>query len=79
MYISFGITRSVCKVELNLFIELVSGTFSDEVFVILSAILLPIKSPIASNVFWIALFEVVFSASVATLVTHDFLGVSRNF
>ena len=79
MYISFGITRSVCKVELNLFIELVSGTFSDEVFVILSAILLPIKSPIASNLFWIALFEVVFSASVATLVTHDFLGVSRNF
>ena len=79
MYISFGITRSVCKVELNLFIELVSGTFSDEVFVILSAILLPVKSPIASNLFWIALFEVVFSASVATLVTHDFLGVSRNF
>ena len=51
MYISFGITRSVCKVELNLFIELVSGTFSDEVFVILSAILLPVKSPIASNLF----------------------------
>ena len=51
MYISFGITPAVCKVELNLFIELVSGTFSDEVFVISSAILLPIKSPIASNVF----------------------------
>ena len=31
----------------------------------LSAILLPIKSPVVSAVFWTALFEVVLSASVA--------------
>ena len=36
-----------------------------EALVILSAILLPIKSPVASAVFWIALFEAVISASVA--------------
>ena len=36
-----------------------------ETLVILSAILLPIKSPVSSAVFWIALFEAVFIASVA--------------
>ena len=41
--------------------------------VILSAILLPIKSPVASAVFWIALFEAVFIASVV-----DFLVLSRS-
>ena len=35
-----------------------------ETFVILSAILFPIKSPVASTVFWIDLFEGVLSASV---------------
>ena len=33
-------------------------------FVLLSAILLPIKSPVASAVFWIALFDAVFMESV---------------
>ena len=47
--------------------------FSDTL-VILSAVLLPIKSPVASAVFWIALFEAVFIASVA-----DFLVLSRSF
>ena len=42
--------------------------------VILSAILLPIKSPVASAVFWIALFDAVFIASVV-----DFLALSRRF
>ena len=45
-----------------------------ETLVILSAILLPIKSPVASAVFWTALFEAVFIASVV-----DFLTVSRSF
>ena len=45
-----------------------------ETFVIPSAILLPIKSPVASAVFWITIFEVVLSASVA-----DCLGWSRRF
>ena len=45
-----------------------------ETFVNLSAILLPIKSPVASAVFWIALFEAVLSASVA-----DCLAWSRSF
>ena len=42
--------------------------------VILSTILLPIKSPVPSAGFRIALFEAVFIASVA-----DFLAVSTNF
>ena len=42
--------------------------------VILSSILLPIKSPVASAVFWIAFSEAVFIASAV-----DFLALSRNF
>ena len=42
--------------------------------VILSAILLPIKSPVASTVFRIALFEAVFIAFVL-----DFLALTRHF
>ena len=41
---------------------------------ILSANLLPIKSPVASAVFLISLFEAVFFASVV-----DFLSLSRSF
>ena len=40
----------------------------------LSAILFPIKSPVASAVFWIALFETVFIAFVV-----GFLALSRSF
>ena len=36
-----------------------------ETFVVLSAILLPIKSPVGSAVSWIALFETILGASVA--------------
>ena len=42
--------------------------------VILSAILLPMKSPVASALFWIALFDAVFIASVA-----EFLELWRRF
>ena len=45
-----------------------------ETLVILSANLLPIKSPVASAAFWIALFEALFIATVV-----DFLGLSRSF
>ena len=45
-----------------------------ETLFVLSAILLPIKSPVASAVFWIALLELVFTASVA-----DFLAASTDF
>ena len=48
--------------------------FFFETLVILSAILLPIKSPVASAVFWIALFDAVFIASAV-----DFLALSRSF
>ena len=51
---------------------LVSDIF--ETLVILSAILLPIKSPVASAVFSIALFEAVFIASAV-----DFLALSRRY
>ena len=45
-----------------------------ETLVILSAILLPMKWPVVSAVFWIALFEAVFIASGV-----DFLVLSRSF
>ena len=45
-----------------------------ETLVILSAILLPIKSPAASAVFWIALFDTAFMASAV-----DFLTLSERF
>ena len=45
-----------------------------ETLVILSAILLPIKSPVSSAVFRIALFETVFIASAA-----DFLALPTSF
>ena len=47
---------------------------SVETLAVLSAVLLPIKSPVGSAIFWIALFEAVFIASVV-----DFLAVSRGF
>ena len=49
-----------------------------ETFVILSAILLPIKSTVASNVFWIAFFEVVFIASVIHFFFFFFFAPSRS-
>ena len=44
--------------------SLLASLFFFETLVILSAVLLPKKSPVASAVFWIALFEAVFIASV---------------
>ena len=51
MDLSFDITSYVCEVVFNPFVELVPGTFCDEISVILSTILLPVKSPIAFAVF----------------------------
>ena len=65
MYLSFGTCISSFCSSLEDFFEK---------FTILSALLLPIKSPVASAVFWIALFEAVFIASVA-----DCLALSRSF
>ena len=45
-----------------------------ETFIILSTILLPVKSPVASAVLWIVLYEAVFTASVV-----DFFAPSRSF
>ena len=59
IYLSSGISLSFLFV-------IVSKLFCCEFFeisVILSAILLPTKSPVASAVFWIALFEAVSNAS----------------
>ena len=47
---------------------------SVEILVILFAILLSLRSPVASEVFWITHFEAVFIASV-----EDFLALSRSF
>ena len=51
---------------------LLEGFF--KTLVILSAVLLPIKSPVASAVLWIALFDAVFMPSVV-----DLLALSRSF
>ena len=73
MFISLGIASSFCKVVLG------SGTFCDEVFVILSAILLQIKSPFTPAAFSIGLFETVLSTSVRALATPDLLPLLTSF
>ena len=65
IYLSFGISSS-------LFAS--SKSFCEDVFVMFSTMLLPIKSRVAYAVFCIALFEAVFTASVVV-----FVGVSRSF
>ena len=83
MHLSLGIVSSAWEVVFNLFIELVSEKYCDEVFVILSAILLLVKWPVVSNAYDL-LFLLIFvlNASVATLIDHDFstrVAVSRSF
>ena len=71
MYLFSGV--AICTSS----VSLLCGAFADfffEELVILSSILLPIKSPLASVVFSFALFEEVFIASVA-----DFLELSRSY
>ena len=72
MYLFLGVAISTSS-SVSLFCEAFSDFFF-ETLVILWAILLPIKSPVASAVFWIAPFEAVFIASVL-----DFLALSRSF
>ena len=70
IYLSFGISLSCSFL-------IVSKLLCDKVretFVILSAIWLTIKSPVASAVFWIAHFEVVLSASVADCLASAMFG-----
>ena len=60
MYLSFGILIDFSSSSIS------SDSFEDfGVLLILSTILFPMKSPVASAVFWIAFFEAVVSASVA--------------
>ena len=75
IYHSLGIFLSnpVFSVSLSTASELFSGEPLDTV-VVLSAILLPIKSSVVSAVFWIALFEAVLSAFVP-----DYLALSIRF
>ena len=67
MYLLFGLSAFVWSFD---------DSFADffETLVILSTIFLPIKTPVASAVFWTALFEAVFIASVV-----DILAPSRSF
>ena len=70
MYLSLGISLSCSFV-------IVSELFCCEFYEIslnLLAILLLMKSPVASAVFWIILFEVVLSASIA-----DYLSMIKKF
>ena len=68
MYLSFGVSDSSLA---SLFCGFL---YFLETLVILSAVLLPIKSPVACAGFWIAHFEAVFVASVV-----DFFVLSRSF
>ena len=70
IHLYLGISLSFSFVVVS---ELFSGELL-ETFVMLLVILLPIKPPVASAVFWILLFEVVLSASVA-----NYLAWSRRF
>ena len=68
MYFSF-----VISVSSKLFCE--CDFFEDfDALVISSVLSLPIESPVASAVFWLALFEAVFNASAAA-----FLALSKRF
>ena len=71
MYLFLGVALST-STSVSLFYNSLVDIF--ETLVISSAILLPIKSQVASAVFWIALFDAVFVASVV-----DFLALSRSF
>ena len=76
IYISFFRYFSI-KSKFSASFITVSELFCDEVIetlLILSALLLPIKSPVASAIFWIALSEAVLSAYVV-----DYWACSRNF
>ena len=69
MYLSFGVSNSLLA---SLFCDCLEDFF--KTLVTLSAILLPIKSLVAPAVFWIALFEAVFIASVV-----GFFALTRTF
>ena len=73
IYLSFGISvLSSFVFKCNSF---KCNSFGDfETLITWSAILLPIKSPVSSAVFWIILFEAVFIASVV-----DFLALPKIF
>ena len=71
MYLYLGVALSTSS-SVSLFCKAIADFF--ETLLILSAILLPITSPVASTVFGIAIFEAVFIASV-----EDFLALSRRF
>ena len=71
VYLSFGIPIDGVDV-LSIFTGIVdlfgsSWVFFETAFVIFTAILFPTKSPISSAVFWIALSNAVFSASVGDI------------
>ena len=76
MYLFLGVaisTSSSLSSGNSLECNFIAGFFF-ETLVILSAILLPIKAPVVSAVFWIALSDAVFIASVV-----DLLALSRSF
>ena len=71
MYLFLGVALST-STSVSSFGNSLADVF--ETLVILSAILLPIKSPVALAVFWIALFDAVFIASFV-----DFLALLKSF
>ena len=76
MYLFFGTSISLLVSSFSECNPVECSSVGDlfETIVILSAVLLAIKSPVASAAFWIALFEAVFIASFV-----DFFALSRSF
>ena len=66
MYLSFCTSISLLA---SSFCECLEDFF--KTFVVLSAILSPVKSAVASTVFWIALLEAVFIASVVNFLHYQ--------
>ena len=71
MYHFLGVAIST-PFSISLFCEAFADFFF-KTLVIFSAILLPIKAPVASATFWIALFEAVVIASVVDILNWMFL------
>ena len=67
MYLFLWVVNSTSSLLLLLLLLLLLDGFL-ETLVILSAILLPVKSPVASAVLWVALLDAVFIESVVELL-----------
>ena len=69
LFVGISLTNPIFSSAFVTLSELFYGE-AFEAFVVLSPVLLPIKSPVASSILWIVPFAKFLSASVATLVSR---------